>query len=78
MRILCIHVLIRDEKEGSKQGHSNNKAKQHSTPKAVTFPKKNELDDTQIREAFQIFGTRISISHHTRTQQTVVCKDGFP
>ena len=36
-----------DEKEGrEKQARSNkqtNKAKQHSTPKAVTFPKKNEL-----------------------------------
>ena len=40
------HVLMRDEgrkKEASKQGQTNNKAKQHSTPKAVTFPKKNEL-----------------------------------
>ena len=43
------HVLMRDEKEGrSKQGHTNNKAKQHNTkqpntPKAVTFPKKNGL-----------------------------------
>ena len=41
---VCIHVLMKDEKEGrSKQGQINNKAKQHSTPKAVTFPKKNEL-----------------------------------
>ena len=39
------------KEERSKQGHKNNKAKQHSTPKAkqhstpkaVTFPKKNEL-----------------------------------
>ena len=32
------------QKEGrSKQGQTNNKAKQHSTPKAVTFPKENEL-----------------------------------
>ena len=32
------------KKEGrSKQGQTNNKAKQHSTPEAVTFPKKNEL-----------------------------------
>ena len=39
-----VHVLMRDEKkERSKQGQTNNKAKQHSTPKAVTFPKKNEL-----------------------------------
>ena len=29
--------------ERSKQGQTNNKAKQHSTPKAVTFPKINEL-----------------------------------
>ena len=35
---------MRGEKEGrSKQGQTNNKAKQHSTPKAVTFPKENEL-----------------------------------
>ena len=42
----CLHVLMRDERrkeERSKQGQTNNKAKQHSTPKAVTFPKKNEL-----------------------------------
>ena len=39
-----IHVLMRDEmKERSEQGQTNNNAKQHSTPKAVTFPKKNEL-----------------------------------
>ena len=40
--------LMGDEKEERKkerneQGQTNNKAKQHSTPKAVTFPKKNEL-----------------------------------
>ena len=41
---MYIHVLMRDEKERrSKQGQINNKAKQHSTTKAVTFPKKNEL-----------------------------------
>ena len=27
----------------SKQGHTNNKAKQHNTPKTVTFPNKHEL-----------------------------------
>ena len=39
--IIIIHVLMRDERrkeERSKQGQTNNKAKQHSTPKAVTFP----------------------------------------
>ena len=33
---------MRRKEERSKQGQTN-KAKQHSTPKAVTFPKKNEL-----------------------------------
>ena len=43
-RYIHVHVLMRDEKEGGKQqGQTNNKVKQHSTPKAVTFPKKNEL-----------------------------------
>ena len=34
---------MRGKEERSKQGQTNNKAKQHSIPKAVTFPKKNEL-----------------------------------
>ena len=34
---------MRRKEERSKQGHTNNKAKQHSTPKAVTFPRKTEL-----------------------------------
>ena len=39
-----VHVLMRDEKEErSKQCQTNNKAKQYSTHKAVTFPKRNEL-----------------------------------
>ena len=33
-------MLMRDAEERSYKRH---KAKQHSTPKAVTFPKKNEL-----------------------------------
>ena len=41
--LVHVHDLMRDEKEGRKQGQTNNKAKQHNTPKAVTFPKKNEL-----------------------------------
>ena len=46
MRDTHVHDLMRDERrkeERSKQDQTNNKAKQHSTPKAVTFPKKNEL-----------------------------------
>ena len=31
------------KEEKSKQGHTHNEAKQYITPKAVTFPKKNEL-----------------------------------
>ena len=34
---------MRRKEEKSKQGQTNNKAKQHSTPKVVTYPKKNEL-----------------------------------
>ena len=34
---------MRDEKEERKKQARSNKAKQHSTPKAVTFPRKNEL-----------------------------------
>ena len=53
---------MRDEKEErKKQARSNkqNKAKQHRTPKAVTFPKKNELPrvglelTTLYRECFK-------------------------
>ena len=44
---VCVYMfLMRDEtrkEERSKQDQTNNKAKQHSTPKAVTFPKKKEL-----------------------------------
>ena len=34
---------MRRKEEWSKQGQTNNKSKQHSTPKAVTFPMKDEL-----------------------------------
>ena len=34
---------MRRKEERGKQCQTNNKAKQHSTPKAVSFPKKNEL-----------------------------------
>ena len=34
---------MRRKEEKSKQGQANKKAKQYSTPKAVTFPGKNEL-----------------------------------
>ena len=39
---VCVpmHVLMRDKEERSKQAQTNNKAKQHSTPKVVTFLRK--------------------------------------
>ena len=40
IRMHEVHDLMRDER---RKGKKANKAKQHSTPKAVTFPKKNEL-----------------------------------
>ena len=40
---ICFNERCRRKEERSKQDQTNNKAKQHSTPKAVTFPKKNEL-----------------------------------
>ena len=48
---ICIHVSMGDEKEGrQKQARSNkHKAKQYSTPKAVTFPKKNELPQVGLK-----------------------------
>ena len=45
---VCVHV--REKEERSKQGQTNNKAKQHSTPKAVTLPKKNELPQVTGQE----------------------------
>ena len=43
MYVIHVNEKCRRKEERSKQGQTNNKAKQHSTPKAVTFPKKNEL-----------------------------------
>ena len=55
---MCACVLMRDEKEErSKQGQTNNKVKQHSTPKAVTFSKKNELPRVGF-ESYTCFNER--------------------
>ena len=40
---------MRDEKEERKTVKQTNKAKQHSTPKAVTFPRKNELPQVGLK-----------------------------
>ena len=47
---VCVCVCVRRKEKRSKQGQTNNKAKQHSTPKAVTFPKKNELPRVHVRD----------------------------
>ena len=44
----CFNERCRRKEERSKQGQTNNKANQHSTPKAVTFPKNNELPCTCV------------------------------
>ena len=44
-------LIMRDERrkeERSKQDRTNNKEKQHSTPKRVTFPNKNEPPHVRI------------------------------
>ena len=38
-----VNERCRRKEERSKQSQTDNNAKQHSTPEAVTFPKKNEL-----------------------------------
>ena len=42
---------MRRKEEISKQGQTN-KAKQHCTPKAVTFPKKNELPRVGLKPTY--------------------------
>ena len=52
---------MRDEKEKSKQGQTNkqtNKAKQHSTPKVVTFPEKNELPQVGLERTLMHISSR--------------------
>ena len=51
---------MRKKEERSKQGQTNNKAKQHSTPKAVTFPKKNELP--RVRHIHVVWATDIHVN----------------
>ena len=53
---IIVNERRRRKEERSKQGHTNNKAKQHSTSKAVTFPKKNELPLEQANPSTQYEG----------------------
>ena len=53
---------MRDERRKevrSKQDQTNNKAKQHSTPKAVTFPNKNELPRVGLEPTTHMYIIRI-------------------
>ena len=52
------------KKEASKVKQTN-KAKQHSTPKAVIFPRKNELPRVGHVESNIVFSTRYLCARHT-------------
>ena len=48
--LMCREYPCTEKKEErSKQGQTNNKAKQHSAPKAVTFQKKNKLPQVGLK-----------------------------
>ena len=72
---VCIHVLMKDEKEGRKKEARSNKqqffkAKQHSTPKAVTLPKKNELPRMGQYVYVHVY-TRVQVYVHVYTRVQV-------
>ena len=65
------------EEERSKQGQANNKAKQHSTPKAVTFPKKNELPRVGTCTCIYMYINTLQSRHtdiHVQCRYTMYCK----
>ena len=62
---------MRRKEERSKQGQTNNKAKQHSAPKAVTFPKENELVCKLAIHVHTCAAMLLSIHVHTK------CSSGF-
>ena len=45
------------KKEARKQGNTNNKAKQHNTPKTVTILNKNELPHVLVHTGFSLGNT---------------------
>ena len=67
--------LMRDEqgrkKEASKVKQAN-KAKQHSTPEAVTFPKKNELPRVGLEPT-----TLLHLQCSSHKVREVACVDGL-
>ena len=56
---------MRRKEERREQGQTNNKAKQHSTPKAVTFPKKNELPQVGLEPTTLYTLDRVLYPHDT-------------
>ena len=51
--VYSVHDLMRDKKkEASKVKQATRQIKQHSTPKAVTFPKKNELPQVGLKPMY--------------------------
>ena len=46
---------MRRKEEISKQGQTNDKARQDSTPKAVTFPEKNELPRVGLEPTTHVY-----------------------
>ena len=65
--MLVIHVLMRDEKEErKKQAWSNkhtNKAKQHSTPKAILLPEKNEVPRVGLKPTTLMYMYMVSMQY---------------
>ena len=76
-----IHVLMRDERrkeERSKQGQTNKKTKQHSTPKAVTFPKKNELPQVGLESMTLYTLDRALYLYMIAESEAIICMDKMP
>ena len=71
---LCMYKLMRDEKEGRKKQARSNKqqqAKQHSTPKAVTFPYTLYMYKCLQSDAYMYNYTRTLL--HTRGGKIAFC-----
>ena len=64
---------MRRKEERSKQGLTNNKAKQHNTPKAVTFPKKNELHRVGLEPTTLYTLDRHVLAYHRDVSGIAVC-----
>ena len=66
----CLNERVRRKEGRSKQGQTNNKTKQHSTPKAVTFPKKNELPLVRFEPTHMYTCTLLNTTHTTLIHTT--------